>query len=180
MRIDDETLRRAVADGQTVNAKGESLAVNIDGVKFRDTVTHADERGSVVEIYDPRWNWHRDPLVFVYAFSIRPGIAKGWNLHKLHEDRYCILQGEMEVVLYDIRPDSPTFKKVQRIVLSEHRRRLVNIPAYVWHADHNIGTKDVLVVNCPTMAYDHAKPDKYRLPLDTDLIPHKFRDAKGW
>jgi dTDP-4-dehydrorhamnose 3,5-epimerase len=35
-------------------------------------------------------------------------------------------------------------------------------------------------VNCPTMAYDHANPDKYRLPLDTDLIPHKFPGARGY
>jgi dTDP-4-dehydrorhamnose 3,5-epimerase len=30
------------------------------------------------------------------------------------------------------------------------------------------------------MAYDHANPDKYRLPLDTDLIPYKFENSRGW
>jgi dTDP-4-dehydrorhamnose 3,5-epimerase len=56
----------------------------------------------------------------------------------------------------------------------------VNIPRFVWHADRNIGTSDVIVINFPTMQYDHAKPDKYRLPIDTDLIPHDFGPAKGW
>ena len=37
--------------------------------------------------------------------------------------------GEMQVVLYDERPDSPTKGLVAEIVLSEHRRRLMNIPA---------------------------------------------------
>lgn len=137
-------------------------------------------RGSVVELFDPRWNWHPDPLVFVYLFTIRPGYIKGWNLHKEHEDRYAILKGEMDVVLFDPRPDSETCGEVCRIVLSEHHRCLVNIPRNVWHADHNIGTTDVVAVNCPTLPYDHANPDKYRLPIDTDLIPYSFGDAEGW
>jgi dTDP-4-dehydrorhamnose 3,5-epimerase len=176
----DETLKRAVADIQTVSADGKSVNRLTHGVSFRDAVTHADARGSVVELFDPRWNWHPDPLVFAYSFTIRPGIVKGWNLHKLHEDRYFLLQGEMELVLYDIRPQSPTYKQVCRIVLSEHNRRLVNVPKFVWHADHNIGTRDVVAVNFPTTAYDHAAPDKYRLPSDTKLIPHSCGDAKGW
>ncbi len=91
-----------------------------------------------------------------------------------------LVQGEMELVLFDPRPDSPTCGEVQRIVLTEQSRCLVNVPRNVWHADHNIGSKDVVVVNHPTMAYDHANPDKYRLPIDTELIPYSFGDAKGW
>ena len=35
------------------------------------------------------------------------------------------------------------------------------------------------LVNLPTRAYDHAHPDKYRLPLDTDLIPFRFDEKLG-
>ena len=181
MDVEEEaSVKAATADVQTVNPDGESTLGTIDGLTFRDAVTHTDDRGTVVEMFDPRWNWHPDPLVFVYSFTIRPGIVKGWGLHKRHEDRYFILQGEMEVVLYDVRPDSSTYGQVSKIVLSEHHRRLVNIPKYVWHADHNIGSRDVVVVNFPTIQYDHSAPDKYRLPLDTDLIPYSFGDARGW
>ena len=130
-----------------------------------------------MELFDPRWEWHPEPLVFAYCFTLRPGTVKGWNLHKEHEDRYVLLQGEMELVLYDPRPDSPTTGEVCRIPLTPYRRCIVNIPRNVWHADHNIGASDVLAVNFPTMAYDHARPDKYRLPIDTDLIPHRFPDG---
>ena len=132
-----------------------------------------------MELYDLRWDWHPDPLVFAYCFTIRPGVVKGWSLHKEHEDRYALIQGAMELVLYDPRPGSPTCGEVCKIVLSEHHRCLVNIPTEVWHADHNIGATDVLVVNFPTTAYDHANPDKYRLPIDTDLIPYSFGNAIG-
>ena len=146
----------------------------------RDAVTHLDERGSVVELFDPRWRWHPDPLVFPYSFTIRPGMIKGWGMHREHEDRYFILSGEMELVLYDEREDSPTRGLVSRIVLSELRRGLINIPAGIWHANHNIGQKDVVVVNFPTIQYDHANPDKYRLPLDTERIPFRFNHGRGF
>jgi dTDP-4-dehydrorhamnose 3,5-epimerase len=176
----EKTLRAAVKDAQMVTPEGKTVSVPADGVQFRPAPTHADERGFVVEVFDPRWNWHPDPLVFVYAWGLRPGFVKGWNLHKHHEDRYFLLQGEMEIVLYDVRPESPTCGQVSKIVLSEANRGLVNIPQSVWHADHNIGTRDVIVVNCPTQAYDHANPDKYRLPIDTPLIPYSFPGARGW
>jgi hypothetical protein len=51
---------------------------------------------------------------------------------------------------------------------------IVNVPINVWHADHNIGDRDAVVVNFPTTPYDHAAPDKWRLPIDTPLIPHAF------
>ena len=167
-------------DHQTVTPRGESLAQLPAGVSFYDLPIQIDERGSVRELFDLRWNWHSDPLVFVYCFTIRPGVIKGWGMHQRHEDRYYVLAGEMEAVLYDERPGSPTEGLVARIVLSEYRPRLMNIPAGVWHADRNLGSQDLLVINFPTIPYDHANPDKYRLPLDTDRIPYKFEPLVGW
>ncbi len=164
-------------DGLTVTSEGKDCRRLIEGVGLRELVLHTDERGTVCEIYDPRWNFSPDPMVFSYFYTIRPGWAKGWAHHKHHEDRYCLLKGEMKVVLYDPRPDSPTCGMVNEICLSEHRRQLLSIPRFVWHADENLGTDDVLVVNFPTIQYDHASPDKYRLPLDTELIPYQFHPS---
>jgi dTDP-4-dehydrorhamnose 3,5-epimerase len=169
-----------VQDKQTVTSGGEALAPLPVGVRFRDLPIHIDARGSVRELFDVRWNWHPDPLVFAYMFTVRPGMIKGWGVHRRHEDRYCLIAGELEVVLYDEREDSSTKGLVSRIVLSEYRGRLMSIPAGVWHADHNIGTRDAVVVNFPTIPYDHESPDKYRLPLNNDRIPFVFKDPQGW
>ncbi len=176
----DSTLEAARKDRQMSTPEGKAVRRLTHGVQIRRLITHTDARGSVFEMFDPRWGWHPDPLVFAYCFTIRPGIVKGWNLHREHEDRYALVSGEMEVVLYDPRPESPTCGEVCKVVLTQLDRCLVNIPANVWHADHNIGTVDVMVVNFPTTAYDHANPDKYRLPIDTDLIPHSFGNVTGW
>ena len=170
----------AVRDEQTVTRDGESVEQLPHGVTFKECVTHIDERGSVCELFDTRWDWHPDPLCFSYLFTLRPGMIKGWAVHEKHEDRYFVVHGELLVVLYDERPDSPTKGLVSKIVLSQHNRRLMNIPAGVWHANQNIGDEDVLTVNFPTIPYDHANPDKYRLPLDTDRIPYQFDNPRGW
>lgn len=167
-------------DQQTVTPEGEELGRLPHGMTVRDIVTHTDDRGTVAELFDPRWEWHEDPLVFSYVFTIRPGVVKGWGLHRHHEDRYALLFGEMELVCYDVREDSPTYGEVSKLVLSEHRRCLVNVPAGVWHADRNLGDRDVVVVNFPTNQYDHSAPDKLRLPLDSPEIPHRFEDRPGW
>jgi len=175
----DETLAAATRDQQLATSDGRLVRRLTDGVTIRPLPTLLDSRGSVCELFDPRWQWHPDPLVFTYMFTIRPGVVKGWNLHREHEDRYALIRGEMDLVLYDPRPGSPTCGEVCKITLSEQQRCLINIPRNVWHADHNVGSADLLVVNFPTVQYDHKSPDKYRLPIGTPLIPYSFGSATG-
>ena len=167
-------------DIETVTRTGEPVRKLPEGVVMRDTRTHPDDRGIVFELYDPRWNVHPAPMVFSYCFTTRPGKAKGWAVHREHDDRYVILFGELMVVLYDERPDSSTYGMVSEIMLTQDRRQLLTIPAGVWHANLNLGSTDAIAVNFPTVPYNHAHPDKYRLPLDTDRIPYRFEARTGW
>ena len=173
-----QTLYEAsLQDQETVTPQGESVKTLPAGVVLRPLIVHPDDRGEVMEMFDPRWDWHPDPIVFTYYFTIRPGWAKGWGMHRIHEDRYCLLRGEARLVLFDAREDSPTHDMISEIFMSEKRPCIINIPAGIWHADENIGPSDILVVNFPTIQYNHADPDKYRLPLHTDLIPYRFHPS---
>jgi dTDP-4-dehydrorhamnose 3,5-epimerase len=86
----------------------------------------------------------------------------------------------MKLVLFDPRPESSTYGEICEIWMSESNRQVIHIPRFVWHADHNIGMQDAVVVNFPTAVYDYQNPDKFRLPIDTDLIPYRFDDRRGW
>lgn len=167
-------------DKQTVTEEGELIRPLPEGVKFKDVITHVDDRGTVCEMFDSRWDWHKDPLIFSYVYTVRPGVIKGWGMHKKHEDRYFILFGDLEIVLYDARKNSLTKGQVFKIYLSQSKRRLMSIPAGIWHANRNIGLQDAVVVNFPTICYNHKDPDKYRLPLNTKKIPYKFENPVGW
>ena len=168
-------------DLQTVDHDGTRLDELPEGMLLRRLVTHVDDRGTVCELYDDRWGVHPEPAPFAYMFTIRPGRAKGWGLHREHEDRYAFLTGELELAFFDAREDSATAAREFRLTLSGYARSLLVIPRGVWHAERNIGAEDVAVVNFPTIPYDHSSPDKYRLPLDTDELPVDLGPAwVGW
>lgn len=167
-------------DVQTVNDEGQSVAPLIHGVKIRAAVTIPDERGTVCEIYNPAWDFSDAPLVYIYQITVRPGRIKGWVLHYEQDDRLFVSQGTVRIVLYDNREDSPTYKMVNELFLSEVNRGLVFIPRGVYHAIQNVGHTDALFINMPTKPYNHAEPDKYRLPLENDLIPYRFDFRPGW
>lgn len=150
-------------DSQTVDASGSQLLGNIDGVEVQSLNPLSDARGSLtpfLSLEEPFW---REPVVYAYAVTIRPGAIKGWGMHRLQTDRYFIPPATLRVVLYDGRVDSPTFQRFQQIWFTETSSGLVRIPPGVWHADQNWGETEVGLVNFPTRPYDRADPDKYRI-----------------
>jgi dTDP-4-dehydrorhamnose 3,5-epimerase len=167
-------------DVQTVTVDGQSVQKLIHGVSVHQSTTHLDDRGTLCEIFSPHRPPHPAPLVYVYQFTIRPGKIKGWHVHHLHDDRIFLSQGQVKVVLYDSRADSPTFGMINEIYRSDLSRDLMVIPAFVYHAHQNVGLADALFISMPSRPYDHHSPDVYRFPIDSDQIPYRFEDRKGW
>jgi dTDP-4-dehydrorhamnose 3,5-epimerase len=159
-------LEHATKDPQTVTREGELVQERIHGVQVRHAVTHADERGTLTEIFDERWEFTLDPVPYVYASTIRPGQVRGWVVHLEQDDRLFFVKGTAKVGLYDAREGSPTFGLGNVFFLGDHDRALVRIPAGVIHAVRNTGTDEVVFINLPTQPYTHDDPDKYRFPPD--------------
>jgi dTDP-4-dehydrorhamnose 3,5-epimerase len=167
-------------DIETVTPEGEPVGRLIDGVVIRYGTTQIDDRGELCEILRPDWGFHPAPFTYVYQFSIRPGKVKGWHQHHQHDDRIFLSQGTVKVILYDQRPNSPTYGLINEICRSEKQRSIMTIPQFVWHAHHNIGSTDALFISMPTRLYNHSSPDVFRLPLENDVIPYKFDNKLGW
>jgi dTDP-4-dehydrorhamnose 3,5-epimerase len=170
-------LDQAIKDRATVDASGRSLQDPIAGVEVRRTRTHSDERGTLSEIYDLRWEFTDDPLVYVYLVTLRPGQVRGWVVHLVQNDRLFVYGGVIRVVLYDAREGSETYGRVNVLHLGSHDRGLVSIPAGVYHALQNIGDMEGAFINMPSEPYQHDDPDKYRLPLENDVIPYRLTGA---
>jgi dTDP-4-dehydrorhamnose 3,5-epimerase len=169
-----------IQDTQTVTADGDKVDRLIEGVVVRRLHPHEDKRGELVELYRESWNLHPAPLVFSYMVTLRPGAIRGWAMHKLQDDRIIIVSGFFRWALFDNRPESPTFQKLNVFTFSERNRAIFTIPANVIHGAQNIGTTEAIFVNQPTRAYDHANPDKYRIAHGNPIIPFRFDDAPGW
>ncbi len=169
-----------VKDRQTVTPEGELVARQIEGVVIRRLPPIEDQRGEVVEVYRPSWGLHPDPLVYVYQVSLRPHAIKGWVVHQRQDDRFFVSRGVIRWALYDDRAESPTYQLLNLFTFSERNRALLIIPKGVFHAAQNVGDTEAVFINMPTQPYNHADPDKYRLPLKNDLIPFDFDDGPGW
>jgi dTDP-4-dehydrorhamnose 3,5-epimerase len=167
-------------DKKTIRSDGTEIIDLPEGVSLYDCKVHIDDRGSLCEMFNPGWGWNDNPMVYAYYFTVRPGKVKGWGIHYKHESRYFIIAGEVELVFYDDRKESSTYKKIFKVYLSEQDKKAINIPSGIYHATNNIGVKEALLVNFPTAMYDRKNPEKYRLPCDTDQIPYSFDYPKGW
>ena len=94
-----------------------------------------------------------------------------WKVNLLWDVFWCVRAEE---------PDSPTYRVINEIYRTEHHRTLMVIPAYVFHAHHNVGQTEALFISMPTRIYHHESPDVYRLPLDNNTIPYRFEQRMGW
>src|SRR5262245_41758136 len=105
-----ESTAQPKKDEQTVTLEGKSVRKRIADVVIVQRPLQEDERGELIEVYNPGWGLHPEPLVYVYQISVRPGAIRGWVVHEKQDDRIFISQGVMRWVLFDNRPHSPTYK----------------------------------------------------------------------
>jgi dTDP-4-dehydrorhamnose 3,5-epimerase len=169
----------AAQDRPTVDEHGRELGAQLEGVVLKRVVPLADHRGSltpVIDATDPFWS---EPVVYAYAFTVRPGRIKGWGMHERQTDRYFLAVGNVRVVLYDGRADSDTHGRLEHFFFTPTTPGLLAIPPGVWHADQNWGDTDVHIMNFPTRAYDHAHPDKFRIDPHSGMIPFDWELRDG-
>lgn len=144
----------------------------IEGVEILPLTRNADKRGALVElsIFDQA----SEPLVHVYQVFAAPGSVRAWVYHKRQYDRLAYTDGKFEVVLFDLRAKSATYRMLNVFHLGAAAPSLIRIPPFVVHGVKNMGEAYSSFVNMPTQRYDPAAPDKSRLPQDDPRIPYKF------
>lgn len=160
--------RDAAAEGEE-NLIPDAIA----GCSAIRLVGNEDDRGFLIELLTTR-DRLIEPIVHVYQVYARPRSLRAWIYHKEQSDRLCFTNGHFKLVLCDIREDSPTYRRVNELVVGDDNRVLVTIPPLVVHGVQNLGTATSSFVNMPTRPYHHADPDKYRLPADAPLLGYSF------
>ena len=133
----------------------------------------ADERGRLTEML------RSDDDLFkkfgqLYMTTAYPGVVKAWHYHKVQWDHFVCVLGMAKVVLYDLRPDSPTHGQVDVHVMGVHNPILIQIPNMVMHGFKCIGEQEAVMVNCPTEVYNYEDPDEHRIPAHSAEIPYSW------
>ncbi|MDX8466441.1 dTDP-4-dehydrorhamnose 3,5-epimerase family protein [Mesorhizobium sp. VK23B] len=150
-----------------------SSADLIAGVRIQRLITRADKRGDLTVLISALLE-PISPPPHVYLVSAEPGSIRAWVYHKRQSDRLACTNGDIRVVLYDLRKDSPTYQKLEILDVGAANKVLLTIPPYVVHGVHNRGKSTATFVNMPTNFYDPKNPDKARIRFDHPGIPYRF------
>jgi len=149
------------------------MADEIEGVWIKDLKVIPDERGRLMEILRNDDEGF-DRFGQVYLSTVRPGVVKGWHLHRVQEDLVTCVKGMVKLAMYDARDASPTQGLVREVFIGEHNPQLVRIPAGVYHGWKCISDEEAYVLNVPTEPYNRESPDEYRAAWDSPDIPYSW------
>lgn len=144
----------------------------IEGVKIQRLLTHADQRGDLTVLLSSLYTDQRTE--HVYLVTARAQSVRAWVYHKHQHDRLAYTNGDIRVVLFDLRKDSPSYQRLNVIDVGSANRVQITIPPFVVHGVQNRGSSDAYFINMPTRAYDPSNPDKSRLPKNHPDIPYVF------
>lgn len=145
----------------------------IDGVTTSALSLRHDRRGWLSELLTTR-EGEIEPIVHVYRVRAAPGSIRAWVYHLHQFDRLAYANGDFQVVLYDLRPESPTRGRLNVFRIGDARPCLLRIPPRVVHGVRNVGSDWASFINMPTQVYFHDTPDKCRIPYGDPRMPYVF------
>lgn len=141
----------------------------IKGVVIKSLVRHPDDRGFFEEILrdDDELLRHFGQASLSMSY---PGVIKAFHYHERQDDLWFFPVGSAQVVLYDMRPDSPTQGRTQVCYPGEDNPLLIVIPVGVVHGYRVLGQKPAMIVYFTTESYRPDQPDEKRLAWNDPTI----------
>lgn len=143
----------------------------IDGVIKTPLKQFRDERGKVMHmlrITDPHFKQFGE----IYFSWIYPNVIKGWQQHQKMIMNYVVPVGAIKLVLYDDRPDSPTYKEINEFYMNSEDYYLLTIPNKIWYGFQVLDDKAAMIANCTTIPHDPQ--ESIRIENDDPKIPYNW------
>ena len=143
--------------------------MTIDGVKIKKITRFFDDRGFFSEIVKEGEETFKEVKQTSYTETY-PGVIKAFHWHNKQYDIWLPIKGSIQIVLYDLREDSPTFKQTQVIYAGEDNPLLVLIPPKVAHGYRVLGDKTAGLFYHTSEVYNADNPDEERIAFDDNDI----------
>ena len=141
----------------------------IDGVHLKKLAVHTDDRGFLMEVMKFGEASFQTIKQTTYTEAF-PGVIKAFHWHRRQWDMWFFVRGMAQVVLYDLRPESPTHRQTDVVIMGDRSPALLAIPIGVAHGYRVLGTKPAGLFYHTSEAYDPADPDEERIPFDDPAI----------
>lgn len=141
----------------------------LEEVKVKKIKRFADDRGFFSEIIKEGEETFRSIKQTSYTETY-PGVIKAFHWHRKQYDVWFPIKGSIQIVLYDLRKDSSTFKQTQVIYAGEDNPSLILIPPGVAHGYRVLGSQRAGLFYHTSEAYDPNNPDEERIPFDDPKV----------
>ena len=140
----------------------------IQGVAFKELVTHADERGFFREIIRVTDDFFGTGFAQWSHSLMYDSVIKAWHYHNLQTDWWYVASGVLRVGMCDMRADSPTHKQTMDFLMGDHQPpRVVKIPPGVAHGCKTVqGPVNLFYIT----SHVYNPEDEIRIPYDTPDI----------
>jgi len=124
------------------------------GVIYRPLRRYEDQRGWLAEIFRQDEVAPEHLPVMAYISVTQPGVGRGPHAHQHQTDLFCFPgPGEFKVILWDQRPESPSFGRRQEFHLGESSPAILIVPPGVVHGYLNISDRPGVVFNAANRLY---------------------------
>lgn len=141
----------------------------IQGVKVKTLVKHSDDRGYFMEVLRDDENW-LESFGQLSASLSYPGVIKAFHYHQKQDDIWFFPKGNAQVVLYDMREDSPTWKQTDVYYMGENHMISLFIPRGVAHGYRVLGNEPAIITYLTNASYNPKDPDEYRILYNDPAI----------
>ncbi|MBX4189980.1 dTDP-4-dehydrorhamnose 3,5-epimerase family protein [Candidatus Parcubacteria bacterium] len=140
----------------------------IEGIIIKKVVKHGDERGFFAELIKSGEDTFHEVLQTSYS-ETKPGVIKAWHIHDYWEV-WCIIKGKAQVVLHDMRKDSPTKGQTDVIITGEDNMMVIAIPGEVAHGYKPLGDTPMGIIYHASEAYNPNNITIRTIPFDDPKI----------
>ena len=147
----------------------------IEGVRITPLQVFPDDRGYFLEVFrsgqGPVAGFPPATTQMSATLSY-PGAIKAFHYHRWQSDCWTPVAGMLQVVLVDLRTESPTFSAKNTLYLGALRPWQVLIPPGVAHGYKVIGRDPAVLVYVTSRFYDAA--DEGRIPYNDPGINYDW------
>lgn len=171
---------RGGAGGRGTLIDSPQSAGRIEGVRLEQLVVRPDDRGYFEELFRMDHGLAKDfapsGSLQVSAALSYPGTIKAIHYHLRQTDLWSVVTGLFQVMLYDLRTDSPTFGQTNTLYSGALRPWQILIPPGVGHGYKVVGTEPALLVYATDQFYNPA--DEGRLAWNDPDVNYDWETQK--
>jgi dTDP-4-dehydrorhamnose 3,5-epimerase len=156
--------------------EAEIQSCHIEGVRFQKSPIVKFKAGIICEVKNRRWeNLYEESLDHIYIIYDDTLAQREWGMHKETTDRYLLVKGSIEVVLFDGRNPEKSEPFICKLSGGDEGEFSgVIIPPGVWHSFRNLKDSEIILMNFKYPEFNRDDVDKYRLPMPNKLTPFQW------